>query len=74
MRANLTRRQSDILFAIRAFQVTHGYSPSRRELQHRMGLAYPSSVTCHLNALRKKGVLTWDAGRARTLRVVGVGG
>lgn len=51
----LTDRQSEALDIIRQHVRRRGVPPSRTELATGMGLAHPSAVDGHLNALAKKG-------------------
>lgn len=51
----LTRRQSKALDIVRQHVRRRGVPPSRTELAKEMGLAHPSAVDGHLNALAKKG-------------------
>ncbi len=49
----------------------NGYMPSIRELAEALGISSPNGVQTHLDALRRKGRLTWAAGKSRTYRVLG---
>lgn len=51
----LTDRQSKALDIIRRHVRRRGVPPSRTELANEMGLAHPSAMDGHLNALAKKG-------------------
>ncbi len=66
MKANLTPKQLRILQLIRECREEHGYSPTMQELADALGV---SKVTVfeHVNALERKGVLTREANRARSL-------
>jgi repressor LexA len=66
----VTRRQRQILDYIQQFQETNGMSPTVREIGKHFGFASPRSVSDHLEALTKKGVLMSDAKIARSLRPV----
>jgi repressor LexA len=66
----VTRRQRQILEFIQQFQETNGMSPTVREIGGHFGFASPRSVSDHLEALAKKGLLTSDAKTARSLRPV----
>jgi repressor LexA len=65
----LTPRQRRILDFLRKWQQVHGSMPSAREIAAHFGFSSPNGVTGHLKALRKKGVITSDPGKARSLRV-----
>jgi SOS-response transcriptional repressor LexA len=47
-----------------------GYAPSVEQLRARLGLRSVSSVHRSLSYLRVKGYVDWNAGQARTLRVL----
>jgi repressor LexA len=65
----LTQRQQEILSFIEKEQ-KEGRSLSIRDIAAKFKFRSPSSVTDHLFALRKKGVLEWQARRARSLRLI----
>ncbi len=43
--------------------------PSRREIARELKVSSLKTVNDHLRALKKKGVITWEAGKARALRI-----
>ena len=65
---NLTPKQLKILQLIRDSRVRHGYSPTMQELADQLGV---SKVTVfeHVEALIKKGALTREANKARSLSI-----
>jgi repressor LexA len=65
---NLTPKQLRILQLIRDTRVRHGYSPTMQELADQIGV---SKVTVfeHVEALIKKGALTRDPNKARSLSI-----
>ncbi len=63
----LTPRQLQILKAIRSFQASRCYSPTIGELACELGISR-STVFEHIAELRKKGLLSASAGRARSLK------
>jgi len=65
---NLTPKQLQILRKIRDARLRHGYSPTMQELAREVGV---SKVTVfeHVEALIKKGALTRDRNRARSLSI-----
>lgn len=69
MRGQLTSRQKEIYdFLVqkaRAGEVT----PSIREIGSRFAIASTNGVARHLEALRRKGFITLESGKARTIRV-----
>jgi len=70
-RVALTKRQRQVVDAIRMMTRQHGYPPTIREIEQAFGMRSPNSVKAHLNPLRRKGWVTWNDGQARTLRLVG---
>lgn len=64
-------RQHALLRAIDRLTRKHGYPPTVRELEAAMGYSTTNAVAQQLALLRRKGWVTWQPGRARTLRVVG---
>ena len=65
----LTRRQQQILDFIQKWQQMHGTSPSSQEISAQFGFRSPNAITGHLRLMRKKGVITREPGKARSLRV-----
>lgn len=63
----LTPRQLQLLRAIRSFQASRCYSPTIGELACELGISR-STVFEHIAELRKKGLLSASAGRARSLK------
>lgn len=66
--APLTVRQSQILEVVQQSISEFGYPPSVREIGQLVGLASPSTVKHHLDALEKMGLLERAAGRPRAIR------
>jgi repressor LexA len=65
MNTMLTSKQQAVLAYVQAHHRQHGHHPTLREIQAHFGFASPFSVTRHLQALQKKGVLRRIAGKAR---------
>lgn len=69
----MTRHRKDrgdlILGFIEEYKVGHGYAPSVREIADAVGLAGPSGVKYHLDALRSAGRLRAASYRARSWTV-----
>jgi len=65
----LSLPQRALLNAIAAFYRKHGYGPSFRDLQDLCGMSTTSLVAYHLRKLRKLLYITFDDGRARTIRL-----
>jgi repressor LexA len=67
----LTPRQREVVSAIRRLTRDRGYPPTIRELACEISVAGPNGVKQHLRLIARKGWVTWNEGKARTLRVVG---
>lgn len=65
-----TARQLEVLATIRAYIARHGMPPTLREVGDLIGVASTNSVTDHLKALVRHGLLRHDAGRSRGWRPV----
>lgn len=68
--APLTERQRRVLSFIEAHLRQHGFPPTIREIGRHLGIKSTNGVNDHLNALQKKGFLTREGGKSRTLQVV----
>ena len=65
-----TQKQQQILDFLQTWQQAHGTMPSRQEISNHFGFRSPNAVTGHLRLLRKKGVITSEPGKARSLHIV----
>jgi len=65
-----TAAENAILRAIADFTEYYGWPPTLRELAADLGMFAHSSVDYHLRRLRDQGLVDWEDGKARTLRVV----
>src|SRR5438034_2859937 len=63
----ITRRQRQIYDFISEFVQTHQYSPSYEEIKQGMGLSSLATVHKHISNLEKKGLLTRDYNRSRSI-------
>jgi repressor LexA len=70
MGASLSIRQQQVLEYIQSFQLSHGFSPSQREIAAHFGFSSPNAALDHIKALRAKGALGASGRRARALQVV----
>jgi repressor LexA len=61
----LTDRQQQVLDFVHDHHARQGVFPTLREIQAHFGFASPFAVTRHLDALRRKGVLQRQPGKAR---------
>jgi repressor LexA len=66
----LTQRQKQILDYIHRSQQAEGITPSFRDIAREFGFRSMTSAIDHVNALKKKGVLTAQPNRARSLQVI----
>jgi repressor LexA len=66
----LTRTQQQILDFLQKFQRTRGLMPTRQEITEHFGFRSPNAITGHLRLLRKKGVISSEPDKARSLRVI----
>ena len=70
MRLQLTDRQKEVLEFIKEFASDNGYSPTMREICSRFGFQ-PRAATNHVDALVRKGYLTKQPMKSRSIEVVG---
>lgn len=66
---DLTPGQRQVVEAIRAFIVEHGYPPSQMELVALLEVNL-STVQGYLTRLRDAGVVAWEPGQFRTLHLL----
>ncbi|ADQ06151.1 transcriptional repressor, LexA family [Caldicellulosiruptor hydrothermalis 108] len=63
----LTERQQQILYAITSYINEKGYPPTVRELADMVGIKSSSTLHGHLKRLEKKGYITKEKGKPRTI-------
>ena len=66
----LTERQKQVIMSIQLLTAAKGYPPTLRELSECLGMRSKTGVNDHLVSLRKKGLVTWEKYKCRTLRIV----
>jgi len=66
-----TKKQREVYDYIVSFRAEKGFSPTFREISSSFGFLAPVGVMCHLHALRKKGWITWEEQRSRTIMPIG---
>ena len=66
----LTERQTRILDYIRDVSKKRNYPPSVREIGEAVGLSSSSTVHNHLNQLERRGLITRDPSKSRTVQLV----
>lgn len=69
----LPARQQDVLNLIVVLSDEHGYPPTLAELASALGLKNRMTVHQHVAALKKKGLVHWEPGLNRSLRVLAEG-
>src|SRR5438477_519704 len=63
----ITRRQREVYDFISRFVTEHGYSPSFEEIGQGLDLNSLATVHKHISNLEKKGLLTRDYNRSRSI-------
>ena len=66
----LTERQQTVMDFLLHHSREHGFAPSMREIGQAIGLTNVSAVRGHLAALEKKGYISRDADKARSIRLL----
>lgn len=66
----LPARQRDVIRFIVQLTEQHGYPPTLAELARALGLRNRMTVHQHVAALKKKGLVHWEPGLNRSLRVL----
>jgi REP element-mobilizing transposase RayT len=66
----LTDQQQKVLGFVESHQAEHGFPPTLREIGAAVGLPNVSAVRGHLSALEKKGYITKDPDKARSIQLV----
>ncbi len=66
---NLTEAQNQLYEWIKNYMRDCQHSPSIRQMMHAMGLKSPAPIQSRLKHLQEKGYISWQEGRARTIKV-----
>ena len=66
----LTEAQNELYLWIREYIKKFHHSPSIRQMMNAMGLKSPAPIQSRLKHLQEKGYISWQEGKARTLKVV----
>lgn len=66
---DITAKQLQIVNTIARLTDALGYPPGVREIAHEIGCA-KSTMHYHLSALYAKGLIKWELGQQRTIRLV----
>ena len=67
---NLTDAQNELFEWIKNYVRDFQHSPSIRQMMQGMGLKSPAPIQSRLKHLQEKGYISWQEGKARTLKVV----
>ena len=67
---NLTDAQNELYEWIKNYVRDFQHSPSIRQMMKGMGLKSPAPIQSRLKHLQEKGYISWQEGKARTLKVV----
>lgn len=67
---SITERQKEILKFIQDFMAENKYAPSIREIGAACNIESTHGVTCHLQAIEKKGYITRKPNKARSIVLV----
>ena len=66
----LSDAQNELYEWIRDYMRDFNHSPSIRQMMDAMGLKSPAPIQSRLKHLQKKGFISWQEGKARTLQLV----
>jgi len=66
----LTKKQRQILDFIQSVQLAGDVAPTLREICAHFGFKSSKAAADHVAALKRKGFIAWEAGKARSLRVI----
>ena len=67
---NLTQAQNELYLWIKNYLKDFQHSPSIRQMMQAMGLKSPAPIQSRLKHLQEKGYISWQEGKARTMKVV----
>ena len=67
---NLSDAQNELFEWIKNYMKDFHHSPSIRQMMDAMGLKSPAPIQSRLKHLQKKGFISWQEGKARTLQIV----
>ena len=68
------RRRAQVIEAIRTYWAEHHHGPTYDDLRRATRIKSPNGVRWHLRKLRDEGLVTWDEGLARTIRLTATQG
>lgn len=67
---SLTDAQSELFVWIKDYVKEFQHSPSIRQMMNAMGLKSPAPIQSRLKHLQDKGYISWQEGKARTLKII----
>ena len=67
---NLTNAQNELYEWIKSYLKEFQHSPSIRQMMEAMGLRSPAPIQSRLKHLQEKGYISWQGGKARTLKLL----
>ena len=70
MSKDLTDAQKELFDWIKGYIFDFQHSPSIRQMMQGMGLKSPAPIQSRLKHLQEKGYISWQEGKARTLKLV----
>ena len=68
--SNLTEAQNELYSWIKEYIKDFQHSPSIRQMMTGMGLKSPAPIQSRLKHLQEKGYISWQEGKARTLKLI----
>ena len=66
----LTKRQADVLEALKKDIAERGYPPTVREIGNKVGLSSSATIHFHLSELERKGYIKKDGNKNRTIEIL----
>ena len=70
LKENLTDAQNELYEWIKYYVKEFQHSPTIRQMMQAMNLKSPAPIQSRLKHLQEKGYITWQEGKARTLKLV----
>ena len=67
---NLTEAQNELYQWIKNYMKNFQHSPSIRQMMEAMGLKSPAPIQSRLKHLQEKGYISWQEGKARTMKII----
>jgi len=64
--SGLTKRQEQVLHVVKTYILSNLYPPTIQEVSDQLSIT-KKGIVDHLQALERKGYLTWDRGKSRSI-------